>query len=156
MVGSNLRAEALTLMEKRESLETEIEVITSRLCGPGGPGLTAAASALATPAGASEGAGTRAAAVGAAGVGNGPQPLRPFAVIDEVSPGSPAEADGVQLGDQLLCFGSVTAGPSCIQQVAQVLQSSQGQAVNIVALRRGERCQLSVTPRTWPGRGLLG
>ncbi|CAI5985210.1 unnamed protein product [Closterium sp. NIES-65] len=33
----------------------------------------------------------------------------PFAVVDEVTPGSPAEVDGVRLGDRLLRFGSVAA-----------------------------------------------
>ncbi|CAI7930184.1 unnamed protein product [Closterium sp. NIES-54] len=33
----------------------------------------------------------------------------PFAMVDEVTPGSPAEVDGVRLGDRLLRFGSVAA-----------------------------------------------
>ncbi|CAI5532362.1 unnamed protein product, partial [Closterium sp. Naga37s-1] len=34
---------------------------------------------------------------------------KPFAMVDEVTPGSPAEVDGVRLGDRLLRFGSVAA-----------------------------------------------
>ncbi|KAH7293597.1 hypothetical protein KP509_28G032000 [Ceratopteris richardii] len=39
MVGTNLKAETFALMDKRSELETEMNVIISRLCRPGGPGL---------------------------------------------------------------------------------------------------------------------
>ncbi|GJP36292.1 hypothetical protein CLOM_g20819 [Closterium sp. NIES-68] len=42
----------------------------------------------------------------------------PFAVVDEVTPGSPAEADGVKLGDRLVSFGSVAA--------AQMVEGREG------------------------------
>mgnify|MGYP000503496525 FL=1 len=40
MVGTNVKAETLSLMDKRSEIETEINSIVSRLCAPGGPGLT--------------------------------------------------------------------------------------------------------------------
>ncbi|KAJ6994085.1 26S proteasome non-ATPase regulatory subunit 9-like [Populus alba x Populus x berolinensis] len=40
MVGANLKAETMKLMEKRSALETEMNVIIDRLCQPGGPGLS--------------------------------------------------------------------------------------------------------------------
>ncbi|KAI9192301.1 hypothetical protein LWI28_020821 [Acer negundo] len=40
MVGANLKAETMTLMEKRSALEAEMDAIISRLCQPDGPGLS--------------------------------------------------------------------------------------------------------------------
>lgn len=40
MVGANLKAQTMKLMEKRSALETEMNVIIERLCQPGGPGLS--------------------------------------------------------------------------------------------------------------------
>lgn len=51
------------------------------------------------------------------------QQLRPFAVVDEVSHGSPASSAGIHLGDQLCRFGPVVADtPNTLQQVAGTLQ----------------------------------
>jgi membrane-associated protease RseP (regulator of RpoE activity) len=84
-------------------------------------------------------------------------PLRPFAVVDEVTPGSPGEVDGLRLGDQLLRFGGVLAeSPNMLQGVAAELQGGVGRAVEVEVLRRGEKLALGVTPRSWSGRGLLG
>ncbi|CAI5457417.1 unnamed protein product [Closterium sp. Yama58-4] len=100
----------------------------------------------------------------------------PFAVVDEVTPGSPAEVDGVRLGDRLLRFGSVAAGAAgdltegreggegsravagaeLLKQVAAELQGSEGRGVSMTVLRAGNVVELVVTPRRWGGRGLLG
>lgn len=40
MVGANLKAETMTLMDKRAAMETEMNSIVERLCNPGGPGLS--------------------------------------------------------------------------------------------------------------------
>ncbi|MCO5556020.1 hypothetical protein L7F22_009564 [Adiantum nelumboides] len=39
MVGTNVKAETLALMDKRSEMEAEMNIIISRLCQPGGPGL---------------------------------------------------------------------------------------------------------------------
>lgn len=39
MVGTNVKAETWALMDKRSEIEAEMNVIVSRLCQPGGPGL---------------------------------------------------------------------------------------------------------------------
>ncbi|GAQ79867.1 hypothetical protein KFL_000400100 [Klebsormidium nitens] len=84
-------------------------------------------------------------------------PLRPFAIVDEVTPGSPGDVDGLKLGDQLLRFGGVQAEtPNVLQGVAAALQGGAGQAIPVEVLRRGEKVALAVTPRSWSGRGLLG
>jgi 26S proteasome non-ATPase regulatory subunit 9 len=81
---------------------------------------------------------------------------RPFAVVDEITDASPAVEDGLQLGDQILKFGNVEAGDNLQQRLASEAQSSMGQTVPVVIMRQGNVINLTVTPRTWQGRGLLG
>lgn len=40
MVGTNVKQETMTVMEKRTGIEAELDVIISRLCRPNGPGLS--------------------------------------------------------------------------------------------------------------------
>ena len=80
----------------------------------------------------------------------------PFAVFDDVSDGSPAAMDGIVLGDQLVKFGSVDGGDDLLMRLAREGQANEGRGLPVVVLRRGERVHLTVTPRRWPGRGLLG
>ena len=91
---------------------------------------------------------------------NGPArlPAQPFAVVDEVSTGSPASSAGIQLGDQLCAFGSATASsrPSPLQAVAAELQTNVGRPVQATFLRAGAPVELTLTPQPWGGRGLLG
>ncbi|GBG63460.1 hypothetical protein CBR_g38078 [Chara braunii] len=81
--------------------------------------------------------------------------LRPFAFIDEVAEGSPGQIDGMKVGDHMLRFGSVTAGPDCIRRVAEELQAMEGRAVQTEVLRRGSRISLMVMPRPWADSAAL-
>lgn len=40
MVGANLKAEAMALMDRRTELEAQMNAIIQRLCQPGGPGIS--------------------------------------------------------------------------------------------------------------------
>lgn len=81
---------------------------------------------------------------------------RPFAVVDEITEQSPAAEDGLQLGDQILKFGNVEKGENLLQLLASEAQQRQGEAVPLIVTRQGSLVNLTVTPRTWSGRGLLG
>ncbi|KAK7304809.1 hypothetical protein VNO77_42698 [Canavalia gladiata] len=81
---------------------------------------------------------------------------RPFAMVDEIADASPAVEDGLQLGDQILKFGNVEAGDNLLQRLSSEAQSNRGRAVPVVIMRQGTVINLTVTPRTWQGRGLLG
>ncbi|PNH10580.1 26S proteasome non-ATPase regulatory subunit 9 [Tetrabaena socialis] len=97
--------------------------------------------------------------------------LVPFAMVDEVSSGSPAAAAGLQVGDLLCDFGGVaveravgapaaeaasgSSGP-LMQRVAAVLAAREGQPVAATLLRQGAPVSASLTPQRWSGRGLLG
>uniref|UniRef100_A0A7C9DXH4 Nas2 N-terminal domain-containing protein n=1 Tax=Opuntia streptacantha TaxID=393608 RepID=A0A7C9DXH4_OPUST len=80
----------------------------------------------------------------------------PFAMVDEISEASPAADDGLQLGDQIVKFGNVEAGDNLLSRLASEVQANQGHAVSVVVMRQGALTGLSVTPRPWQGRGLLG
>lgn len=81
---------------------------------------------------------------------------RPFAMVDEISEASPAAEDGLQLGDQIVKFGNVEIGENLLQRLAAEAQQKQGKSVPVVVMRQGALTNLTVTPRTWSGRGLLG
>ena len=80
----------------------------------------------------------------------------PFAMVDEIADASPAAEDGLQLGDQIIKFGNVEAGENLLQRLASEAQTNQGCAIPVVIMRQGAPINLTVTPRTWQGRGLLG
>ncbi|KAL7097231.1 hypothetical protein ACP275_10G130900 [Erythranthe tilingii] len=81
---------------------------------------------------------------------------RPFAMVDEINEASPAAEDGLQLGDQIVKFGNVEIGENALQRLAAEGQEKQGQAVPLVVMRQGSVINMTVTPRAWSGRGLLG
>ncbi|KAG6544339.1 hypothetical protein Mapa_014173 [Marchantia paleacea] len=230
MVGANVKQETLTLMEKKASIEAEMEAIITRLQPPAGPGLSgnlldkdgfpradidiAAVRSdrqrvnvlqndhkeitkkieqnlhvlhsgslmrdLSLPqkrtAAGEESRPQRTAfspsvavAVGTSSSQNGDEPdepvnmeveqaslYTPFAVFDEVTAGSPAEQDGIRLGDMLVKFGSVEGDTDLLQRLAAEGQRNQGSPVEVVVLRNGVKLDLAITPRQWAGRGLLG
>lgn len=224
MVGTDLKAETMKLMEKRTAVEAEMNVIIERLTQPGGPGLSgnlvdsegfprtdidipvvraerrrlselrndhkeitdklneniqvlhsarlAPRSAPAKGSGDAVGLDLRNTShVDATGSESScniiqrdtPSDMdvdvivsRPFAVVDEIADGSPAAEDGLQLGDQIVKFGNVESGDDLLQRLSSEAQASQGHALTLVAMRQGAFINLTVTPRTWHGRGLLG
>ncbi|KAJ4813701.1 26S proteasome non-ATPase regulatory subunit 9 [Rhynchospora pubera] len=80
----------------------------------------------------------------------------PFATIDEIAEDSPAAEDGLQLGDGIVKFGNVENGERLQERLVSEAQSNQGRPVSVVVIRRGAFLNLTVTPRPWRGRGLLG
>ncbi|RAL44154.1 hypothetical protein DM860_016400 [Cuscuta australis] len=81
---------------------------------------------------------------------------KPFALVDEIAEASPAAEDGLQLGDQVVKFGNVESGDDLLQRLAAESQTNQGRAIPVVVMRQGVPVNLSLTPRVWLGRGLLG
>ena len=80
----------------------------------------------------------------------------PFALVDEIAEDSPAAEDGLQLGDQVVKFGNVESGDNLLPKLASEAQTNQGLGIPVVVLRQGALITLTVTPRVWQGRGLLG
>lgn len=109
----------------------------------------------------------------------------PFAEIDAVTPGSPAAAAGLLVGDRIAIFGSLGAGDGAragespappllptLAQLGQVTRESEGRALRVVVVRRAAAAggaaggdaaagaagavELTLTPQRWAGPGLLG
>jgi len=99
--------------------------------------------------------------------------LRPFAIIDEVFSNSPSQEAGIQEGDLLLRFGTVTSdthnGFDAIKRaiVTQLsLASANGSSISMAVRRTtvelGGAAEMirvetfDLRPRPWAGQGLLG
>ncbi|KAI5625291.1 26S proteasome non-ATPase regulatory subunit 9 [Silurus asotus] len=81
----------------------------------------------------------------------------PFARVDAVTRGSPAYQAGLCVGDEIIEFGSVN--PSNfhnLQNIASVVQHSEGKSVSVAVIRSEQKVRLSLTPQRWSGKGLLG
>ncbi|KAG8763104.1 putative 26S proteasome regulatory subunit [Ceratobasidium sp. 428] len=97
---------------------------------------------------------------GTPGVSEVPRLLIPFAKVDGVAPGSPAQQSGLQREDLILSFGDLTArsfSGSSLQPLAQLVASHENRPLNVKIKRNGSEMSLSFTPRSgWGGRGMLG
>lgn len=61
------------------------------------------------------------------------------------------------MDDLILEFGSVNASNfRTVQDIGTVVQHSQGHSVSVRVKRNDKMLRLSLTPRMWSGRGLLG
>ncbi|XP_033901740.2 26S proteasome non-ATPase regulatory subunit 9-like [Acipenser ruthenus] len=81
----------------------------------------------------------------------------PFAKVDAVTPGSPASISGLQVGDEIFEFGTVNSlNFQNLQNIASVVQHSEGKPLSIAVIRSGKKVHLGLTPQRWSGRGLLG
>ncbi|XP_041856052.1 26S proteasome non-ATPase regulatory subunit 9 [Melanotaenia boesemani] len=81
----------------------------------------------------------------------------PFARVDAVTEGSPASGAGLRVGDGVIEFGSVnTDNFQNLQNIASVVQHSEGKPFRVTVIRAGQKVHMSLTPQRWSGRGLLG
>ncbi|KAF6035491.1 PSMD9 [Bugula neritina] len=83
--------------------------------------------------------------------------LRAFLKVNQVSTSSPAAQSGLQTGDIIKQFGSVTAANfKNLQDISLVVQHSKDKVVKLLVERDGQELRLELIPRVWSGRGLLG
>jgi 26S proteasome non-ATPase regulatory subunit 9 len=91
--------------------------------------------------------------------------LAPIALVDLVLDGSPAASAGLQVGDRVLRFGSVSrpvggapgeGGAAKLEEIARETSRHVNQRVVVEVLREAGRVELALEPRQWPGRGVLG
>lgn len=82
----------------------------------------------------------------------------PFARVNSVVDGSPADTAGMKAGDKVTRFGYVDwTNHERLSKVAQVVQQNENHAILVKVLRDSQMVRLELTPRRdWGGRGLLG
>ncbi|KAE8444580.1 hypothetical protein EG329_014411 [Mollisiaceae sp. DMI_Dod_QoI] len=88
-----------------------------------------------------------------------PQELSPpFAKVNSVVAGSPADSAGLKAGDEIRNFGYVNIrNHDGLKRVAECVQGNEGQNVLVKVSRQRRELSLTLTPRRdWGGRGLLG
>lgn len=83
---------------------------------------------------------------------------RGFAIIDEISPQSPAMASGLKVEDVLVCFGtaSLLTVENPLSMIPNIVSEHINKVIGITVLRGGDIINLDVIPSVWGGRGLLG
>ncbi|KAI9370865.1 hypothetical protein BJX61DRAFT_65159 [Aspergillus egyptiacus] len=90
--------------------------------------------------------------------------LPPFAKVNSVVPGSPADQAGLQAGDTVRSFGNINwMNHERLSKVAEVVQQNEGRTIIVKISRQPEpsgsatQFDLQLVPRRdWGGRGLLG
>lgn len=82
----------------------------------------------------------------------------PFARVNTVVQGSPADTARMRAGDKVTRFGYVDwTNHERLGKVAQVVQQNENHVILVKVLRDGQMVRLELTPRRdWGGRGLLG
>ncbi|KAL2351501.1 26S proteasome non-ATPase regulatory subunit 9 [Cryomyces antarcticus] len=88
----------------------------------------------------------------------------PFARVNSVVPGSPAETAGLKAGDTITRFGTANwMNHEKLAKVAQVVSQNEGRPILVQVRRRSAESQaeedirIQLTPkRDWGGRGMLG
>jgi len=88
----------------------------------------------------------------------------PFAKVNSVVTGSPADGAGLKAGDEITQFGNIDwMNHEKLAKVADTVQRNQGRNIVVKIVRHStaddtvEELQLQLVPRSdWGGRGLLG
>ncbi|KAL1988324.1 hypothetical protein VTN96DRAFT_10007 [Rasamsonia emersonii] len=88
----------------------------------------------------------------------------PFARVNSVASGSPADRAGLKAGDTIRSFGGVNwVNHERLTKIGEVVQQNEGRAIVVKVIRKNESGQgttelsLTLVPqRNWGGRGLLG
>jgi 26S proteasome non-ATPase regulatory subunit 9 len=85
--------------------------------------------------------------------------LEPFVHVNSVAPDSPADRAGMQQGDEIVQFGTITKDQVKqfgLQIISDLVSHNINSPVMIKGLRRGQTIALQLIPQTWTGRGYLG
>ncbi|NXJ82627.1 PSMD9 ATPase, partial [Trogon melanurus] len=70
---------------------------------------------------------------------------------------SSVPVQGLQVDDEIVEFGSVNVNNfQNLQNIATVVQHSEGRPLSVTVIRSGKKVHLGLTPKRWAGKGLLG
>lgn len=80
-----------------------------------------------------------------------------FVKVSFISPGSPAEESGIRKDDEIVEFGSINAGNFIdLKQIGELVMHRQNQQIGLKVKRFDQLLELTLIPKVWSGRGLLG
>lgn len=80
-----------------------------------------------------------------------------FLLVTMVMPSSPAEASGIRKDDEILEFGSINHNNfKELKQISELVAHCQNQPVALKIKRQGRNIDITLIPKVWSGRGLLG
>ncbi|KAJ8674101.1 hypothetical protein QAD02_005363 [Eretmocerus hayati] len=83
--------------------------------------------------------------------------LEPFLRVNLVSPASPADQAGIQVEDLILEFGSISSSNfKSLKDVGALVENSRYKDISVKIKRGSNTFALTLTPRPWSGKGLLG
>lgn len=81
----------------------------------------------------------------------------PILNVALVMPGSPAEACGIRINDKILEFGSINQSNfKELKQISELVTHRQNQPIPLKIKRHGRIHDITLVPKVWSGRGLLG
>jgi S1-C subfamily serine protease len=93
-----------------------------------------------------------------------PKPTKPFARVDAVATGSPAQDAGLKEEDLIVAFGHLHIdNHNHLRAIAEMIPgvAANKESIPITVLRKEEggseiTKHLDLAPQPWPGRGLIG
>lgn len=94
--------------------------------------------------------------------GSGVHPMdqdlpEPFAKVEFVNIGSPAQDAGIRAGDLVVEFGTQNnSNFKSLMDIGQLVTNSQNKNVRIKLIRNHQLITLTLVPKLWSGKGLLG
>lgn len=81
----------------------------------------------------------------------------PFAKVEFVNIGSPAHDAGIKSGDLVVEFGTQNnSNFKSLMDIGQLCANSQNRGVRIKLIRNNQMVTLTLVPKLWSGKGLLG
>lgn len=81
----------------------------------------------------------------------------PILNVTLVMPGSPADQCGIRIDDEILEFGSINQSNfKELKQISELVTHRQGQPIPLKVKRHGRIHDITLVPKVWSGRGLLG
>lgn len=83
---------------------------------------------------------------------------KPFLIVTLVDENSPGSTAGIQVNDRVLKFGPFNnENFTNLAAIGELVKNSQNMQINVKVRRNGnEELDLTITPKTWTGQGLLG
>ena len=80
----------------------------------------------------------------------------PFALVDQVSAGSPSEVAGLKIEDLMVEFGTLNSGNfTSLKSVSTIVESSLEQNIRVRVIRDSKIKTLLLKPKTWSGMMIL-